>query len=172
MKYFTPELYVRFNSDDSDVADQADAEWETATSAYRRHLQAIRDRLPESVRELAESTCLHDARYLGYAKIPVPKSSGELVIVAVEQQGQLVLLNYVLVDEPSLTSAGDAGVFADREAQWLYDEVDEFDGVLHHDILLSNGKILSLRFTAFSSSSVDKSRLDVLARGTLPAAAS
>ena len=43
MKFFTPELYQRFNSPDDGVADHADQEWEQALQDYERHLQGLRD---------------------------------------------------------------------------------------------------------------------------------
>ena len=63
MRFFTPELYVRFNSADDAEADVADAEWESAVAAYRRHLDGLRDRIPMQVRALAD-LCLHDAELL------------------------------------------------------------------------------------------------------------
>jgi len=35
MRFFTPDLYLRFNSDDDDIADGADAEWQTVVKDYR-----------------------------------------------------------------------------------------------------------------------------------------
>src|SRR5437870_701827 len=65
MRFFPPELYVRFNSADEDEADRANEAWESALLAYRKHLDDIRERFPSQVRKLAEF-CLHDAEFLGY----------------------------------------------------------------------------------------------------------
>jgi hypothetical protein len=170
MKYFTPELYVEFNSDDPAVADTADADWERATADYRQHLRKIVGRLPGKARELAESTCLHDAVYLGYLKAPVPKSSAELAVVAVEKADDVLLLIYVLTEEPSLGPPHGAGVFSDIAVHWLYDEVDATDrGVFSHDILLSNGRTLSVKFVAFDMLTVGKQDFDISQPERIPA---
>ena len=157
MKYFTPERYVAFNSDDQAVADQADADWEKATADYREHVRKISSRLPDKTRVLAESTCLHDAVYLGYLKAPVPKSSAELAVVAVEQANDVLLLIYVLAEEPSLSAPHGADVFSDIAVHWLYDEVDATErGVFSHNILLSSGRTLSVKFVAFDMLTVTK----------------
>lgn len=63
MRFFTPDLFLRFNSPDDEVADEADSAWEIALIDYRKHLDGIRDRMPSQVRTLAE-LCLHDAELL------------------------------------------------------------------------------------------------------------
>lgn len=162
MKYFTPERYVEFNSDDPAVADKADADWGQATADYRKHVRKIVRRLPGKSRELAESICLHDALYLGYLKAPVPKSSGELAVVAVEQGDDVVLLIYVLAEEPSFSPPHKADVFSDIAVHWLYDEVDATDrGAFSHEILLSNGRVLSVKFVAFDMLTVNKDDFDI-----------
>jgi hypothetical protein len=56
MKFFTPELFVRFNSAD-DVGDRADEEWEAAVRAYHKHLDGVGDKLPEA--RTCTSCCFH-----------------------------------------------------------------------------------------------------------------
>ena len=60
MQFFTPELYMQFNSKDDEEAVRADAAWEEAIRNYRHHLEAIQARMPVPVEKLA-SLCLHDA---------------------------------------------------------------------------------------------------------------
>jgi hypothetical protein len=173
MKYFTPELYVEFNSDDPGVADRAEADWEKATAEYHKHVRKISRRLTGKTRELAESTCLHDAAFLGYLKVPVPKSSGELAVVAAEKGDDVLLLIYVLAEEPSLSEPHQADVFSDIAVLWLYDEVDVTDrGVYSHDILSSNGRVLSVKFVAFDMLSVCKDDFDISRPDRIPAALS
>jgi len=170
MKYFTPEMYVKFNSDDPAIADKADADWEKATADYRKHVRKLRSRLSGNTRELAESTCLHDAGYLGYLKAPVPKSSGELAVVAVEKDTDVLLLIYVLAEEPSFSAPHKAEVFSDSSVHWLYDEVDATDrGVFSHEILLSNGRVLSVKFVAFDMLAVSKDDFDISRPDRIPA---
>lgn len=168
MKHFTPQLYVEFNSNDAAIADWADAQWEQAISDYRSHLQQIRGKLHGDVRELAENICLHDATYLGYTKTPVPKSAGETAMVALQQNDKVVLLFYVLTDEPSLSQAHPGAVFRHDDVRWLYDELDVADnGVFTHEILFSNGRILSIRFVALDILTVEKSDFDKFSAGAV-----
>lgn len=171
MKYFTPDLYVEFNSNDPAVADRADADWEQATADYHKQVRKIGSRLPGKTRELVESICLHDAAYLGYLKAPVPKSSGELAVVAVEKADDVFLLIYVLAEEPSFSTPHTADVFSDIDVHWLYDEVDATDrGLLSHDILLSNGRVLSVKFVAFDMLTVSKNDFNISRPDRIPIA--
>jgi len=150
MKYFTPQLYIDFNSDDPDIADRADEQWERALADYRKHLKKIRGRLNEKVRDLAEVCCLHDAAYLGFTKISLPSAAGDLAILAVEQGERALLLVYVLADEPLVARPLESPLFSDQAVHWLYDEVDvASDGTFSHQISLSDGRILALRFVDF-----------------------
>ena len=63
MQFFTPELYLRFNSQDDEVADRADAEWEDAIRSYRARQDDIRQLLPSDVRKLSELR-MHDAEWV------------------------------------------------------------------------------------------------------------
>ena len=47
MNFYAPEVYDRFNSSDALMANKADAEWERASTAYRKHLRSIRLSLNE-----------------------------------------------------------------------------------------------------------------------------
>jgi hypothetical protein len=66
MKYFTPELYLRFNSPNDGDADGADEAWEEASRKYKHYLKEHRCKMPPNIRDLAEKTCLHDAMLLGW----------------------------------------------------------------------------------------------------------
>jgi hypothetical protein len=65
MKFFTRDLYLRFNSPDDTIANQADDDAEAALSAYRQYLRSVRDRLPREVQKLT-NICLHDADLLAF----------------------------------------------------------------------------------------------------------
>ena len=45
MKYFTPELFIAFNSSDRTIARHASTQWDKAVAAYDKHL-------PPPVRQL------------------------------------------------------------------------------------------------------------------------
>ncbi len=150
MKFFTPELYVRFNSAVTSVANRANADWELALAAYRKHRRSIRLKLPASVACLANDTCLHDAEYLGFTKMTMPAMTGDMVLIAVRKDGAVNFLVYVLDGEPMVTRPLEADVFDVAQPHWLYDEIDiARAGVFQHDILLSDGRVLSVQFTAF-----------------------
>lgn len=156
MKFFTPELYERFNSDDAQVADRADAEWEEALAGYRRRLKAIGGKLPAKIKHLASELCLHDANYVGFT-LASPFSNREKdAVIVVEQCGQLFLLLYRLSKEPpSFSPPRDSKAFSRLVPHWLYDEVDCLgEGVFTHEILLSTGTVLKLQFSAFDLISV------------------
>lgn len=150
MRFFTPELYVRFNSPDVSVANQADADWERALTAYRKHLRSIRLKLPASVANLANDSCLHDAEYLGFSKMAMPAMTGDVATIAVRKDGAVNFLVYVLDGEPLVTRPLESNAFHVSQPHWLYDEVDVVGtGVFQHEILLSDGRVLSICFTAF-----------------------
>ena len=150
MKFFTPELYARFNSEVASVANRADADWERALAAYRKHLRSIRLKLPATVASMANDSCLHDAEYLGFSKMTMPAMSGDVAMIAVRKDGAVHFLVYVLDGEPLVTRPLEDDAFDVSQPHWLYDEVDVAgDGVFQHDILLSDGRVLSVRFTAF-----------------------
>jgi hypothetical protein len=150
VKYFTPELYLAFNSEDSAEAQRAESNWEEALGAYRRHIESIRSKLPPKTRQLAEKLCLHDAEYLGLITVPSPQSSETVSLVAVQQDGQRVFLIYLAPKEPFVTQPVEKWRFSRQGVHWLYDEVDVApDGLFSHDILLSDGRVISLRFSNF-----------------------
>ena len=150
MNYFTPERYVAFNSPDAAVADRADDEWERSIVAYRRHLKRIQPQLPAKVRQLATDICFHDAEYLGMSKISIPGNAGDLAVLSVRHGGQVHVLTYLLVAEPLVSRPVEAAVFKADHPHWLYDEFDIDDsGTVTHHILISDGRVVSLRFVAF-----------------------
>ena len=150
MKFFTPELYVRFNSTNASVANRADADWERALTAYRKHLRSIRLKLPASAVCLANDTCLHDAEYLGFSKMTMPAMTGDVAMIAVRKDGAVNFLVYVLDSEPLVARPLESDAFDVSQSHWLYDEVDVVGAsVFQHEILLSDGRVLSVRFTAF-----------------------
>ncbi len=159
MKFFTPQRYVEFNSDDPAIANRADEVWERATADYRRHIKQIRRKLPASVRELAEETCLHDATLLALSQTPArPSHNGRVAIISLQQADRVICLLYLLAAEPGWSRPNRAAPFNPKQTDWLYDEVDiRPDGTIVHEILWSDGRILTLRFTEFKSIELDES---------------
>jgi hypothetical protein len=147
MKYFTPELYLRFNSRDRTVAAKANEDWETAVEEYHKRLAKLGPRLVPNVRKLANSLCLHDAGYLGLRHPKIRQLDHSIAVLASQKEATVFLLVYTLAEEPQVHEAKPHWRFSKKQVHWLYDEFDiDSHGNQQHEILLSNGKIIKLRF--------------------------
>lgn len=146
MKYFTPELYLRFNSRDRKIVEKAHAQWEEALVKYRQHLAHIAPRLTPSTRNIAETLCLHDAEYLGLSLPQFERPDNSLAVLSTRREATSVLLVYVLAEEPLIQQVSQKWPYSQEAVHWLYDEFDLSDGVQQHEVLLSNGCVLTLRF--------------------------
>jgi hypothetical protein len=158
MKFFTPELFIKFNSSDAAEADRADEEWEEAIRAYRQHLDSLRDQMPSQVARLA-NLCLHDAEILACdqpiepffpisAFEPFPFWSG-FAILSVRQEDRIISLIYVLWDRVRDYLPGEEWPFSRLRRHWLYDEVDVSPnrrGMFLHRVLLSDGTVMEIPF--------------------------
>jgi hypothetical protein len=158
MKFFTPELFVRFNSADDEEADCANEEWEAAILAYRKHLDGLRDLMPSQVKRLAD-LCLHDAEVLAREQRiepfflltpfePFPFWSG-LVILSIRQNNEIISLIYSLWDRLREYMPNENWPFSKLRTHWLYDEVDvspNHRGMFLHRVLLSDGTIMEIPF--------------------------
>jgi hypothetical protein len=162
MQFFTPDLYLRFNSPDDDDADRADEAWETAIRAYQAHLASLRDRTPSPVRKLAD-LCLHDAELLGrdqaiepfftfpgepFGPFPMWSAVG---ILSVKQDDTIVSLLYALWDRIRDYPASENWPFSPLRPHWLYDEIDvapHSRGMFLHRILFSDGGVIEVPFVS------------------------
>jgi len=148
VKYFTPDLLLRFGSPDPKIADDAHAEWEKKHAAYGAHLKAIRDRLPKAVRSLLR-LCLHDARMV----LEGGASDHRSFLITLQLAGsrdKFVQVNYKLAAEPKINFHREL-VEGPTPLEWLYDELDLLSQqgqfpVFRHSILLTNGIELELVF--------------------------
>ncbi|HEY2251413.1 MAG TPA: hypothetical protein VGH74_10150 [Planctomycetaceae bacterium] len=147
MKYFTPQLYARFNSKDRRVVSTAHEEWETAIEQYQSHLGKIRRRLVPNAQKLAKSLCLHDAQYLGLRHPRIPHLHHSIAVLASQKDATVFLLVYTLAKDPHIHAAQPNWPFSKKQVHWLYDEFDiDAHGNQQHAVLLSNGKIITLQF--------------------------
>jgi hypothetical protein len=159
MRYFTPELFARLQDLDDRAALK---EWDRSAERYSTSLQQIHSRLPVTVRKLAGLPLLHDAEVLCIAQ------SRDKVSITLEPEsddGRLIVLSYTVVEDPQINRSAFPDTYRTEYVAWLYDEIalgkpgarrpsfprgaTARDGrvpVYHHDILLSNGWELSLRF--------------------------
>jgi hypothetical protein len=164
MRYFTPELFMQFNSFDPEEAERADEAWDKAETAYKEQVERIREAWPESVRKLS-SLCLHDTDVLSREEQfvlmePFPEGPGAfrhtypfwtaIAGVSVRQGDEILTLFYVLADRMKVREAPDGWRFSRLREHWLYDEVDflcDNHGPFVHRILLSTGVTLEIPFT-------------------------
>jgi hypothetical protein len=160
MKFSTPELYVRGNSDDPDEVDRVEAEWERASQRYRRRLKKIEPSLPPQLRQFLAEQCLHDADVFGPARLPVysmPANPGDVIIVAQQINtlipefiNTLAILQYAAVADLVVGVPYPSPVFSKAYPYWLYDEVDLIEpGLFSHEILFSDGRVVKLVFKEF-----------------------
>jgi hypothetical protein len=160
MKFFIPELYVRFGSPDDDVALPAHEEWERVIRRYRRHYKKIEAQLPLMLRKFHGEQCLHDADVFAPAILPAnaPWNGREVVIIAQQVNtlfpefvNTLAILQYSIAAEPVIEVPLQADVFRKVQPIWLYEEVDVIKpGVFSHEILISDGRVIKLLFRDFN----------------------
>jgi len=147
MKYFTKDLLERYGSQDDAVANSADAEWETAIDRYEAYLQTIRPDMPESLRQLEDGFCFHDARILSMGR------RDDTFVISLQLDmppNELVTIIYILSGAPEINKEP----FADGKDTplpwWLYEEIEQVgtDDGKHfvYSILFSNGWEITLPF--------------------------
>jgi hypothetical protein len=148
MKFFTPERYSRLGRlDDERSFLDAQEDWERALQGYQEHLRGIRETIPPSLRRLTESVYLHDARVLDMWQGQVSRCT--ITLQPESTPSQLVVLAYSLVEAPVVQKEVLPAESRSEPVTWLYDElhVESADGsTFTHDILLSNGWEVRLRF--------------------------
>ena len=161
MKYLTPELVARSRSEDEQVADDAESDWERACAAYNAYLKGLRKKLPKGIRTLLNRVYLHDARVLTLAVDEAPDFS--IFLQLDNPPRKWVELKYTLADKPKVIRhpalAGDGPALQ----WWSYDEIDlVVEGplpVFRHSILLTGGLELQLLFHKLSCRSMRPVRL-------------
>jgi hypothetical protein len=154
MKYFKPELYLRYNSRDDATADRADREWEQAIQTYKKHLSKFSKEMNEhiNVKELAENLCLHDAQLIssrGFISARPFQQAVRTWILSLRSNGNIINIVYFLWGEAQVSTAQNKWPFSKLFTHWLYDEVDlEQGSPFHywHRILLSDGSVISIPF--------------------------
>jgi hypothetical protein len=162
MKYFTPELYQRFNSIDVDEAERADKACDRAEATYKERLAQIREHMPSQVVKLSE-LCLHDALVVarveqaepagefgfpnGTQPFPLPFVWTAVAIISVTLGEEVISFIYSLSDRTETREAPEGWRFSKLQEQWHYDELDLMNddrGPFVHRILLSTGITLEI----------------------------
>jgi hypothetical protein len=144
MQFFTPELLSQFNSTDEVESNAASEAWEAALSAYQRHLH----QMPKEIRQLAELD-LHDAELCADG---VTQDQGPIAMLALKRRDEFVSLAYALADRLCEHPSSVGAPWTKGAVYWLYDEVDlapnRRPGEFVHRVLLSDGRVLEIPFTA------------------------
>lgn len=154
MSYFTPELYLQFNSTDNVEADRADEAWEDAIKKYRSYLRKHSNEMPPRVKKFADTVCLHDAELLeikdGVSESDFWLQSPPIVaILTLKQNSDTVTLNYMLWDRVIQSEPRNGWPWSEARSCWLYDEIklkSRRPNLFHHRILLSDGRIILIPF--------------------------
>lgn len=163
MRFFTPDLFLRVNSTNDDVADAAQGEWELAAQAYQYHLKKVLRSAPRNVAELA-SACYHDAVLSGVTYDPfgrelLPHGAGGRIPPLVPRPSpttlkltlpdRAVALVYLAWDSVRTFAPSPGWSEHQGPVLWLYDELDEVwsrFGMFIHRVLLSNGEVWEIPF--------------------------
>jgi hypothetical protein len=148
MKYFTPDLIARGQSDDSRVLDEVEALWDERCQRYNTHLTSLRDELCPGLRHIEANYYLHDARVRSMGR-----RDGTFVIVLQLDTPPHSLLTFcyelvepLRIDRDILPKSIRSG---EDSADWLYDEIEKVPGeppTWRQAILLSNGWEIGIHF--------------------------
>lgn len=155
MRFFTPDLYLRSNSPDDRVADEANAEWDGAIEAYRKDLAGLREQLPPAVQKLADA-CFHDAELFDAgdeveampAWPPGPYWTAYSMMF-LRRRDEGIMLVYRLWDAVRQYAASEDWPFSKEQVYWLFDEIAGESGAPRtywHRVLLSDGRVLEIPF--------------------------
>ena len=176
MKYCTAELYSQqqlvgdeFDDAESDRITTASEAWDKSLAAYEKRLAEIRADLPESVRQFLEVGLLHDADFECWNASCLERAFPRRLQFVVRQNNwgpdkYLYVLRYKLVPpdpfaeeyQPQTKWAlhklpGFVNPEPPYNPQWMYDEFDVVaPGVYEHNVLMSDGVELNIRFSEFS----------------------
>lgn len=157
MRHFTAARYLNLGRlDDEQQFLAAQSAWEEAVVAYRDQLQRIRKQLPRGLVRLVTTVYLHDARVLA-----MHQSEQDFLITLhpISTPSRLAVIGYSLVEEPTIMQGVLPSDHCRDPIVWLYDELDldrpegprglpdpSGKPTYRHDILLSNGWEVRLRF--------------------------
>jgi hypothetical protein len=148
MKYFTPELIARGQSEDSRILDEVEARWDELCDQYNAYIGSIKEEFPPGLRHIEDSYYLHDAKVQGMGQ-----RDGVLVVVLQldTPPHSLLTFTYELVEEPRIDPEALPEPVRSRGniVEWQYDEIEKVAGpaaTWKQSILLSNGWEVALHF--------------------------
>lgn len=148
MKYFTPDLIARGQSDDSHILNEVETLCDECCARYNAYLASIRDEMCPGLRHIEDSYYLHDAAVRGMGH-----RDGTFVIVLQLDTPPHALLTftYELVEPPRIDphALPEAARSRGEVVEWQYDEIEKASGeppAWRHSILLSNGWEVMIHF--------------------------
>lgn len=160
MNYFTPDRLIPLqdHSDERRFLAALD-DWECTLAEYRQHLKEIQQKLaavhllPNNLQEFLiyfNEVSLHDAHVLDmYFR---ECNCFRITLQPEFQPERLVVLTYSLDEPPQIRANVLPETLRSEPISWLYDEIT-WDGstregkpLLHHSILLSDGREVGLSF--------------------------
>ena len=153
MQYFTPELFLKLNSSDSETVDEAMEQWERAIASYRKRLQKIRSEMPSQSRSIAELS-VHDWNLLKV--VPNPNTAdldgaAPAAFIVLKHNKNFVVLWYLLSENLRVIDAPKDWSVSRKRVHWLYDELDangdDRESFIHR-ILCSDGTTLLVPFSS------------------------
>jgi hypothetical protein len=147
MKYFTPELIARGQSDEGRILDEVEALWDKRCEQYEAHLATIKGEFPTGLRHIHDSYYLHDARIQGMGR---QRDAFVFVLQLDTPPQSLLTLTYDLVEAPRIErdALPESARFTGG-VEWQYDEIEkgaETPPTWRQSILLSNGWEVTLHF--------------------------
>ena len=146
MKYFTPDLLIRYGSPDVEVAEGAFKDWERRQATYLTKLDAIREKLPKKLQSLLKNFYLHDAKVVGAF---TSKKTFFIVLQLDAQRDRFLVVRYKLAGKPRFFEHSSAAEKT-PPLEWLYDEIHvqkaKPSPVFRQSILFTGGRELRLAF--------------------------
>jgi hypothetical protein len=163
MNYFTPERLARLGNLENEQAFLAALqEWDQAAADYNTHLKQIKKQVPRSLFRVLGVVSLHDARVLSMLQ---DQKRFIITLQPLSDPDHLVVLFYDLAEDPHVVPDALPDDLRHEPLQWMYSELnldrpESPRGVqppasgkptFRHNILLSNGWEIELRFNGASA---------------------
>jgi hypothetical protein len=152
MRSFTPQRWLRLQDTSNRTAwSTAFVDWEQAVRDYDEVVKRLAANASD-LRPFLQAESLHNGSVLAYGFRGQAKDQFFLLVRPCWPGDQLVLLSYQLIAPPTVRTQVLPSEWCDERSDWMYDEVglDDNSAVFTHDILLSNGMELALRFRGFT----------------------
>lgn len=148
MKFFTPELIAKGQTDDDMALTEQERLWDEAGERYVAYLDTVRPLFPPGLRQLDSSYYLHDAVVFGMGR---RDNSFVIVLQLDTPPHSLLTLTYDLTDQPVIDEQSLPAPLCtpNYHVEWQYDEIEQIPGTPPtwvQSILLSNGWEVKLPF--------------------------